>query len=328
MNRKAALLLALTAVVILVACSGCSSKGTGNTANQAQGNNVNTELQNNKPDQSVTENQPAVTENADHQANVVNQVQKDSQIESIYSSEPRLFGYFDSELNYSVEELKNAEPHIDPDLANLKIKSNDPDIKVIRLDLVDNRDYEKSKNWEVHALLSNDGSQPVYMNADLQSGTYAFRDPDFYYTLDSGERIWINLSAANEENGFTMDNLPYLKITSYKTIFPDVSPEFSNFDKKRVTTYRNPYIEIHSIKYVVKDENKGWKSILLEVSNDAKSESSVCDLHFVGSDGLGVVNNGYYLDDTMENIVPGKTKQIELPLKSISPEQIYGIKIA
>ena len=230
-------------------------------------------------------------------------------------------------------ELNKLETFIDPELKNIKIEKSDPDIEVVRLELIDDRDYKESEKYSTKLLLSNNGNQQVFINANLRYVNQGWNAPRDYYTLNSGERMWFSFGYGGETLGkvHTLDKLTAFVITSHKIITPYISPELKNLDSfsfGRVDPWSQnpaPFVDVHSIKYEIKDESHGWKSIVIEASTDGNKNGGYAGFGLIGSNGeLLKYDDGTYVN-AEKFISPGKTEIIEIPLRKFTADDIYGV---
>lgn len=221
----------------------------------------------------------------------------------------------------SQEELRAMEPFIDPELKNLSITTSDPEIKIVRLELEDKRDYKESTDWIVNVLISNEGKNPFYV------GDYLWPPDDISSQmmsmpstlLESGDRKWFSISPQNRfrKGNFDFYHIPNLFVVSCETVMPEVSPEFKNFNGhitvEGLGSNNKPRsIDLHSVKYVVTNEAKGWRSIFLEVSTKEDSNQSV---------SISLLRKGI-----KASISAGNITKLEVPLsKEETPEELTDI---
>ena len=226
--------------------------------------------------------------------------------------------------------LKELEYFIDPELKNIKIQCSNPDIEVIRLELFDNRDYEESTAYNVHALVSNNGDVPVYITADLHKAPVY---PPGDIILNSGERVNLMFGSPRTE----LKHLSTLIINQRKTVNPIISPELINFNYFIFLRYNtvavppSPYIHLHSLKYEeTKDEHK-WKSVIVGVSSNDKGGTA--RIRILGKDEVKYARQNIYPYVTREQLeisiylAPGKIEYVKVPLKKYAAEDVYGICI-
>lgn len=243
----------------------------------------------------------------------------------------------DSQMTDPNDELNTLEPFIDPKLKNIKFENSDPDIEVVRLELIDLRDYAESDNWRTNLLLSNNGNQPVYIavNMKYNSGNRnTLYYPAKFNILNSGERMWKNLSPVREiyGKGHALNDLYGFVIISDKTIKPNISPEFKNleyfsFTKESIsTTLPAPFIDLYSIKYEITDDGFGWESLVIEVSTDNK-DGGMVGFHFLDSHHKPLRHDDGVTVSVGILLSPGKTEIIKVPLRKFSPDDLYGVDI-
>jgi hypothetical protein len=222
--------------------------------------------------------------------------------------------------------------YIDPEIETMRIVSNDPDISVESMDFIDDRDYAESTDWDINEQLRNDGSQPIYLGVYYGNANKDTRD--YYYYLEPGESVWINdtdidkSSASVDESTSYFRNLPAYHIVSHKTVVPDVCPELSNF--KNIFLSRSKYlpegysfVDLHSVKYVVKNADKGWASLVITISSgDADAR-----VYMAFTDEYGFNLGSDYAFEKVY-VPAGQTVEAEMPITDdVNLDKIAGIEI-
>lgn len=282
---KVVLLLLIMAMVVV--CAGCTSKTSSDVeANTRQDGGQDIQQQDSNAKNS--------------------KVETSSETENSYSK------------NYQ-EELRKMEPFIDPELKNLNITASNPEIKIVRLELEDKRDYKESENWKVKVLISNKGDKPFYVSNRLLDADDVNIDVEGIRStiLKSGDRKWLSINPQNYSH-LDLYQMPNFLVLSCETIMPEVSPEFKNFNSHTVLLGRvlNNAVnstDVHSVKYVVTNEAKGWKSVFLKVSTKNDSGSIDIDLLGIGS--------------AKALVSAGEITEVEVPLKKHSPEELRNIEL-
>jgi hypothetical protein len=227
-----------------------------------------------------------------------------------------------------------SSAEVDPQLKNIEIESIGEGVSVGKIVFKDNRDFEDSDNWEIDALIKYDGSEPAYFYADFCTADNqvceSLVDGYDYLVLNKGDEKWLNYSFKSSGVKFSSEKVPVkIRTLSHKVVIPKVDPEFSDFHdvmiSRNVRYNANAFVDIKSIKYVVKDKNKGWNSLVMEVSAGKKTVNANIVLLDEGGNII------YYEDrsstSTEIRIPAGESKTVEIPLRTIAPEAIHRILI-
>lgn len=320
------LLILFVAFLLIIFGAGCASKSAdtdtsdldqdvGNSGDTVEVSDAAQQADAADTDQAV-EGDKAVEEDQDESA--VSQAEE-SQTEAVEESG-------DTQIIYV-----NAK-YIDPEIETMRIVSNDPDISVESMDFVDDRAYAESTDWDINEQLKNDGSQPIYLG--VYYGDANKNTQDYYYYLEPGESVWINdtdidkSSTYVDESTTYLRNLPTYHIVSHKTVVPDVSPELSNF--KTIYLSRSEYlpagysfVDLHSVKYVVKNEEKGWASLVITISSgDADARVYMAFTNEYGS----YLGGDYAFEEVYVPV--GQTVEAEMPITDdVNLDKIAGIEI-
>jgi hypothetical protein len=219
---------------------------------------------------------------------------------------------------------------VDPEISAIKIGSSDPDISVEKLAFIDKRDYAESVNWRINTLVKNVGSQPTYVNIYFGDRNGYNNNAGVYYVLlQSGETKWFNDTYIDTSINNNLTNLPKLYVVGHPTITPEIDPQFSNFTQIDLLcrTYlptTNAFVELHSLKYIVSDESKGWYSLNVTLSAGDR-DAPVC-FYFIDKYGNNLCyDTGDPIGYAVFTIPAGQTKSVEMPLKNLKPEQLGGI---
>lgn len=217
------------------------------------------------------------------------------------------------------EELRTMDQFIDPELKNLNITTSNPEIKIVRLELEDKRDYKESEDWKVKVLISNEGNNPFYVSDRLLDANDDKIDVREIRStiLKSGDRKWLYINPQNYSH-LDLYHMPNFLALSCETVMPEVSPEFKNLNNitvllGRVQNNAVNSIDVHSVKYVVINEAKGWKSVFLNVSTKEASGSINIDIPNIGS--------------SKASVSAGEITEVEVPLKEHSPEELCNIEL-
>jgi len=215
--------------------------------------------------------------------------------------------------------LMALEHFIDPDLKHVKIESSDPDIEVVRFELIDQRDYESSHKYSTRILVQNNGDDPVIIN------TYVMYAQPFnpqmegrqFINLESGERVLLQTTYPTGETPrqqYALNELLSVVITAHKIVTTEVSPELKNITINCNIANRDlTPIKIHSIKYEETNDKHRWRYITFGVSCDKDATAIV---------GIYTKNKGSQRDS--KYIHAGKIEYIKVPLKDITIEDIAG----
>lgn len=316
MKKMLKIIVMLFVVAAVVSAAGCASKKTANTSTTSS---VASEGGNQSEAAASVAANTSVNDNNLTTANVTDNVNDPILPTSSEAEKPQ--------YKNSQEELKAMKPFIDPELKNLNITTSDPEIKIVRLELVDNRDYKESEDWGIKVLVSNEGNNPFYVSDKLLLADYLSGVTITSMLLESGDRRWLYISPQKTAGDkFDFYHMPNLFVVSCETVMPEVSPEFKNFNKHISVfgwgpkNYKTSSIDLHSVKYVITNETKGWRSVFLEVSTKEDTNKSIIITLF--KQGIGDFKNIYAYVST------GNITKIEVPLtKEETPEDITGIKL-
>ncbi len=214
---------------------------------------------------------------------------------------------------------------VDPKLNNIKIENSNSNIEIVRFEIEDKRDYEKSENFGLRILVSNNGNVPVYINGYVKFSNKDTAPPESYIFLKSGERTWLEVydgRTANMEY-YTLDRLNTLIIAQQETVIPTISPEFrnyKNFSMRRHNTvnyYPSPFIDFYSMKY--EETVEKWRYAIIGIMR--KNKGGQIDISLIGKDGNLIANRFENVNNS------AKIEYIKIPLKNFFAEDIYEVRM-
>lgn len=220
-------------------------------------------------------------------------------------------------------ELKNLEPFINSEFlnkttVNISNVSNSSvrrtpgdDIKIIRTDVKDNRDFEGSTNWAIKCLLENTGNRPAYIHTKLvaPANYNEFYFPEDYTLMDIGDRIQLD-----DWSGTAMKE--YIAVIDYcPTERPVISPEFSSLNEIHLrrgymwTKEPSPFVDVKSITYNETNAEKKWGSMVIECKGTENQKGNIVKFS---------ANNAVYtgIPVTLEG---DKYISVEIPLRGENP---------
>jgi hypothetical protein len=315
-NIKTFLMLLIT-ILLVIFVAGCASKDTDKSVTTSNGNNKDTSQDNPAKtysgDKAATAEQvtPADASGSSSDANAADASKASG------SSQPK-------EIKGTVKDLY-PDATIDPALVNINVTSNDPDVVVERMEFTDNRDYEQSPNWSINVTLKNKGDQSKYIlgHFDKIFGSSKSHLVGLCYNVyESGDELKSTYDGQFNYQGSHIFNTNSIKldISSHNIVYPEIDPVFTHLNKTIMETNilgasLKWVVDVKSVKCVVKDESKGWKSVVLELLNVDNGRNLT--VFFLDKDG-----NNIMMDSNTT-----KNGTIEIPLRSLSPEDLYTIAL-
>jgi hypothetical protein len=141
-------------------------------------------------------------------------------------------------------------------------------IRVIRMDIVDERYREEDGNWQMYLTVENAGRHGVYVragypgNASINARDHKNRTFIKYNYLASGERIQFALGGY-PRLGERPVEIDYCCADNF---FDVGNSDFRNVEEY-VLTRRNvasPFIQLNNATYRVDNAEKGWNTVFLE----------------------------------------------------------------
>ena len=216
------------------------------------------------------------------------------------------------------QKLKAMGSYFDPELDGIDIMTMDPNLEIVGRYLNDRRPDESSNQFSISVMIVNNGAEPVWVFKELRPAGVDVNGPVNCVFLDSGERMNVSYQGRLRQ---TLSDVPDLKVVSSAgTIVPEVASEFTGFTGMELTNSGNldqadtiNIIDVHSIDFVVKNEEKGWESAVLRVS-------SRTDMYNVG-----------FMLDPMQHVYTdlkaGEIKEVEVSFQGKSASEIYRLRI-
>lgn len=326
MKNLKTIVVFLISMLLVIFVAGCASKDTDKSVTTSNSNNKDTAQD--KPADTPSKDQATATAVTETRATAEQVTPADA---SGSSSDANAADASKASGSAQPKEIKGTvkdlypDATIDPALVNINVTSNDPDVVVERMEFTDNRDYEQSSNWSINVTLKNKGDQSKYILGhfdEIFGSSKSHLVGKCYNVYESGDELKSTYDGKFNYQGnhiFNTNSIT-LGISSHNIVYPEIDPVFTHLNKTIMETNilgasLNWVVDVKSVKCVVKDESKGWKSVVLELPNVDNGRSRA--VYFLDKDG-----NNILMDRNMT-----KNGTMEIPLRSLSPEDIYTISL-
>lgn len=208
------------------------------------------------------------------------------------------------------------DPYFDthPVICRTGYGKNLSSIRLVRMEVVDNRQYEEDLNWGLKVLVENNG--PNTMRVNDGGGRISYR------IVGPGDRAWVNalpgMGDFNDNPRYTMAEHPGMEIQAEDMRLNEIPPELSNL----VLPFCNVGINIDSMRYVVTNPEKGWADLEIGVSNPEQYKIVVsCTLHTIrglytsGSASIEKGQSGVVVVHFTPDVRPEKVQFFDLTYK-------------
>ena len=218
--------------------------------------------------------------------------------------------------------------YADPNLGHSNITTSDPNLRVMRVEMTDNRKNNTDPdNWTIDIQVKNVGDYPLYVGNSVEF-LDDYRTYDYNSRiLQSGEDRWL-IPIMGEYHDFY--NIGDILIVGHQTTETDVSPSLSHFfDPSGFVNiqlinsgglgerHEIVAVNVHSVQFV-DDDTTGKSSIFLEVSSDE-------DLQGVSFDLQGLFSSSP--DEVYADLKAGEIRRLEFPLSYYEPQELRYIEI-
>jgi len=219
--------------------------------------------------------------------------------------------------------LQDIERFNDPLLKNVDVVINNPNVEIISLKLIENKDYPSGGCVDI--IVQNNAKTPIWIASDLLG--LSDKKHTSFTLLDSGKRKRYGFTEEGAKQfGQTLDYGVRVEIYAHDTVMPKISSDFVySYCQIIHQTGDNygPLLNLKSLKYEVSNRRR---YATFEVHNPSEFRlDAIVTIHIRGQRA-----DYYESGDNRElfEIEPGETKDIQIPLRDYDPKNIRTIYLS
>ncbi len=212
--------------------------------------------------------------------------------------------------------LKRLGEYKDPYFDTHPVSFRNPDVKIIRQEVVDKRQSPDDPNFGISLLIQNNGPDTM-------------RVPDPMYgrvdkLLRSGDRAWVNGTfgdgSFNNYRRSTMDEYKSEPIWAESMKLNEIPAELPNLDLSQCAFDCN----VDSIRYVVTDQARGWAELEVTLSNSGvRDQKFQCSMY--GKNEYGQTDSR---GSESVNVPVGQSVMVKMPFtESFKAEDVSCLAV-